>query len=276
MSGREVEIKIEPMIMSSGFMRFSFETNKEAYYHIGIVPAEEFPDTTNAAKVKAFMTLKLDWTYLEYISWRYELLEQGTPYIAEFPTHSLQYGRVEHNFTLLKPDTEYVIYAFAVDAKTNKPDGRLFTYNMRTEKQSHFEDMQFEYRVRGFWDYVYPVSPKGEVLSYVPWIGATLDSMLLADMPFYKNPAEYFSTRFATYGDYTSSDEVHFGIYVHNNDGIGDGTSETNFESGHVYYTAMTVMDGYLSEQLIVIYKFRWSEDAQFFFTNSDALTTEW
>ena len=276
-SGLDVEIKIEPMIVSSGFMNFSFETNKEAYFHIGIVPAEEFPDTTSTAKVKAFMALKLDGAYLDYITWRYMLLECGTPYVAEFPTHSLQYGRVEYNFTSLKPDTEYVVYAFAVDAKTNKPDGRLFTYHVRTEKESQFEDMQFEYRVRGYWDYIYPVSTGGEVLPFVPWVGNTIDSLSLADMPYVKNPMDYFSTLFAVYVDYKVNDIVHFGIYVHNNGDIGNGTSDIFFDSDHVYYTAMALMDGYLSEQSIVIYKFRWKdENTQFFFNKSDAMTTEW
>lgn len=276
-SGMDVEIKMSPIIVSSGFVQFTFETNKEAYYHIGIVPVEQAPDTSNSSSVRTFMALMLDKTYADYLYWRSYLLEQGTPYVAEFPTHSLQYGMVEHCFTLLDPGTDYMVYAFVVDAKTNKPDGRLFTYYLSTEMESVFEDaMQFEYRVRGYWDYVYPVSNYGEIMSWVPWVGATIDSVLLVEND-YLSPLDFFVQTFIEYMQYQEEFRVHFGIYAHNNDGIGDGTSLTYFEEGHTYYTGVAMMDGYLSSTSSAIYKFRWEgEKTQLFFTNDDALDTDW
>ncbi|MBQ7531422.1 MAG: hypothetical protein IJT12_06910 [Paludibacteraceae bacterium] len=276
-SGLDVEIKMSPVIVSSGFMQVTFEPNKEAYYHIGIIPAEQAPDTSNSYNVRTFMALMLDKAYADYLYWRSDLLEQGTPYVAEFPTHSLQYGKVEHCFTLLEPDKDYMIFAFVVDAKTNKPDGRLFTYYLSTEAESVFEDaMQFEYRVRGYWDYVYPVSIYGDIMSWVPWVGATIDSLMLVETD-YLNPLDFFVQTFHEYMQYQENDRIHFGIYAHNNDGIGDGSSMTFFDEGHTYYTGVAMMDGYLSSSASAIYKFRWEgEKTQLFFTSQDILDTEW
>lgn len=276
-SGMKVNIHILEDIVSSGFMIFHFETSEECYYHVGIVPVEQAPDTTSSASVRTFMSLMLDQAYADYLYWRSDLLQQGTPYVAEFPTHSLQYGQVDYNFTLLKPNTEYMVYAFAVDAKTNKPDGRLFTYYVRTDPVSFYEEMlQFEYRVRGYWDYVYPIGPYGDIMSWVPWAGATIDSLQLLETTF-ANPEEYFDWLFGAYMEYMLEDRIHFGIYVHNNDGIGDGSSDTYFEDGHTYYTGLALMDGYLSQKSSAIYKFRWQgDDTQLFFTSEQSLTTEW
>lgn len=276
-SGNTVTVKMETQIISSGFIRVRFSTNKEAYYHIGIVPKEEVPDIKSASGAKGFMALMLDRAYAEYLLWRSDLLEQGMPYVAEFATHSLHYGTVDYDFTLLKPDTEYLIFAFPVNAQTNQPDGRLFVDNIATTKKSAYEDdLDFEYRVRGYWDYVYPVSLKGELLNYVPWTGATADSVDLREAG-YASPEAYFLELFSSYMLFQESDRVHFGIYIQNNNGEGDGTSFTDFESGHTYYSAIALMDGYLSQKASVIYKFRWAgEDTQFLFNHEDGLKTDW
>lgn len=280
-SGMQVNIEINPQVISSGFMQIAFQTDREAYYHVGIVPRSEAPDLSSNPSVKAFMNLKLDEAYTEYITWRHALLESKAPYIAEFPTHSLQYGKIEYNFTYLLPDTEYMIYAFAVDATTNKPDGRLFTYQIATYDESFYQDLQFEYRVRGYWDYIYPVYPfigseSNQIIDFVPWVGATVDAQQLLDLSF-STVQEYFEYLFGLYIDYKLTDQIHFGIYAHNNDGLGDGTSDTWFEEGHTYYTALALVDGYLEKQSIVIYKFLWEgEQTQLYFTDLDRLTTDW
>ena len=280
-SGLQVNIDITPQVISSGFMQFTMETDKEAYYHVGIVPRSEAPDLTSNAAVRAFMNLELDEAYTNYIVWRHSLLEQGEPYIAEFPTHSLQYGKIEYNFTLLKPATDYMVYAFVVDAKTNKPDGRLFTYYASTYDESFYADMQFEYRVRGYWDYVYPVynfhgSEAYSIVDFVPWVGATVDSLDLLGAP-YNTIHDFFGDLFGQYVDYQLSDWLRFGIYAHNNNGLGDGSSYTLFEEGHTYYTGLALMDGYLDRDIIVIYKFTWQgEDTQYYFTPVMRLTADW
>lgn len=277
-SGQQVIITIEQQMVSSGVMNFRFSTNKEAYYHVGVVPVDQVPDLSQSNNVKSFMSLKLDEAYADYLYWRAGLLWAGTPYVAEFPTHSLQYGSVDYSFTLLQPDTDYMIFAFPVNAQTNRPDGRLFTHYTSTAKSSAYEsELQFEYRVRGYWDYIYPIGQTGEVLSGAPWVGATIDSVTLRTMTDYSKPADYFKELFLTYIDYNVTDYVHFGIYVHNNDGIGDGTSSTCFEEGHTYYTATALLDGYLSDKVYAIYKFTWlNEQTQLFFKPSQSLTTDW
>lgn len=276
-SGIGVEVYITEEFASSGVMTYIFSTNKEAYYHVGIVPAEEAPDTTNSSSVRTFMNLKLDEAYADYLYWRSELLRQGTPYVAEFPTHSLLYGTVRHTFTFLEPGKDYMIYAFVVNATNNKPDGRLFTHYVSTESESLFEGaLQFEYRVRGYWDYIYPVNQVGETMSWVPWVGYTVDSLELIEMGS-TPPKEYFISMFSDNLYFKDQDQVHFGIYVHNNNGIGDGSSLTLFEGAHTYYTGLSMMDGYLSKKTFVIYKFHWvGESTQLFFTKEQALTTEW
>lgn len=277
-SGQDVTISIVEQTVSSGFMNYRFSTNKEAYYHVGIIPAKDAPDLTQSNNVKAFMALMLDQTYADYLYWRSDLLWDGTPYVAGFATHSLQYGTVDYNFNLLERNTEYMIYAFPVNAQTNKPDGRLFTHYASTPKTSaHENEVKFEYRVRDYWDYVYPIGKSGEVLSNVPWVGATIDSVELRDMPEYKTPADYFFQKFERYILFNETNRIHFGIYVHVNDGIGDGTSETFFEEGHTYYSGINLLDGYLSDKAKVIYKFRWEgENTQLYFHTDQALTTDW
>ncbi len=280
-SGLKVSIDINPYIISSGFVKCKFTPSDEAYYHIGIVAKSDAPDTTQNYSVKSFMALQLDIAYAEYMDWRIWLLADGVQPVAEFPTHSLQYGTVEHNFPMLEPNKEYMIYAFVVDSHTNKPDGRLFTYYVNTTEKSEFEDIKFEYRVRGYWDYIYPIlfNPRGageEIVDYVPWVGATTDSLNLVQYG-YSSPAAYFEENFAEYILYKEDSRIHYGIYAHNNNGIGDGTSTTYFESGHTYYTGITLMDGYQSKDALTIYKFTWQDEkTQLLFKPVDRLSTDW
>jgi len=281
-SGDDVKIEISTNIVSSGYMQITFKPDDDAYYHVGIVPIDQAPDTSSAVSVKNFMEQQLDRAYAAYLIWRAFLLDEGVSPIAEFATHMLQYGTDEHNFTFLEPDSEYMIFAYAVDAKTNKPDGKFFCSYIRTESVSMFEDLQFDYRVRGYWDYVYPVyhvtdNTAPDVLTWIPWVGASADSAILA-MSEYATPKEYFMDVFDEYVLNKDKDRIHFGIEVRNNiNTYNPGTSETVFEQGHTYYTGLSLMDGYLSDETLYIYKFRWQgEQTQFYLTAKDALTTDW
>lgn len=272
-SGKSVKITVEQQTISSGFLKVRFSTNKEAYYHVGVLPTDEMPDLSKSANVKSFMALMLDQAYADYLYWRGDLLRAGTANVAAFASHSLQYGTVEYNFTLLKPDTRYTIFAFPVDTKTNKPDGKLFTVNTATASTSAYEDMQFVYRIRGYWDYVYPTSPRGDVLADAPWGGLCVDSLNLVGEG-YGSPKEFFSELFEAFQLYQANDYIHFGIYVHNNDYF---SADIPFLEGHIYYTGLMLMDGYLSRNASVIYKFRWQgEDTSLRLTREQALTTDW
>ena len=275
-SGQQVNITIEQQQVSSGFIGIRFTTNKEAYYHVGIMPANEAPDFSKEGNAKSFMALMLDKAYADYLYWRSDLLEKGTIYVAEFASHSLRYGTVDYSFTLLTPDTEYMIFAFPVDAKTNKPDGRLFTQRVSTAKTSIYENLQFVYQVRGSWDYVYPTTAAGEIVSTAPWGGKTIDSLVLREAE-YQTPLEFFDDLFEAYKLFQANDNIHFGIYVYDNDGEEKGSSDMHFEKGHIYYTGLALMDGYLSKKAYVIYKFCWEgADTQLIFKNSQSITTDW
>ena len=276
-SGLDVKIKVTEQFVSSGYVQYNFSTNREAYYHIGIVPVDQAPDTSNQANVKNFMTLMLDRQYADYLYWRADLLEKGTPYVADFAHHSLQYGEVEKYFNFLDPDTDYMVFAFVVDAKTNKPDGRLFTRYVHTETTSSFENnMQFEYRIQGYWNYVYPVlSTTNEIISWVPWVGDVVDSASLAAVAEFATPDAYFRYVFSSINEFEASDFVHLGIYVNKHE--PDDDYDTYFQTGQTYYTGLALMDGYLSKNPITIYKFRWDgTDTRLSFKPADRLTTDW
>ena len=99
-----VEITIDVEQVSAGFAQVRFSTNKEAFYLISIQPTREDIDPQKIAKT--FMLLSLDSAYADYLYWRNKQLQQLIPFVADFPSHSLQYGNIKHFFTLLRPNTE--------------------------------------------------------------------------------------------------------------------------------------------------------------------------
>ena len=253
-----VEITIDVEQVSAGFAQVRFSTNKEAYYLISIQPTQEGIDPQAIAKT--FMLLSLDSAYADYLYWRNKQLQQHIPFVADFSSHSLQYGNIKHFFTLLQPSTEYWVYAFVVDPNTNKPAGKLFLETITTDSTSRIP-VQFEYRIDGYWDYIYPVDSTGEIISTIPWVGETIDSLTIREGGW-RVPGEYFFNRFKTvyYEDY---ERILYGIYAHENNGVGDGTSATHFEVGKTYYTAMAALDAPLvfplPKNIYNIYRFTWT-----------------
>ena len=139
--------------------------------------------------------------------------------------------------------------------------------------------MLFEYRVEGQWDYVYPKDTLGEINSYTPWVGETIDSLTLREQGW-ETPGEYFLSLFDKVydGDYK---RILYGIYVHENNGEGDGTSVTNFELGHTYYTGMASLDARLTipldTNLYDMYRFTWMGDStKLYFTPVNSMSGEW
>ena len=253
-----VEITIDIEQVSAGFAQVSFSTTKEAFYLISIQPTQEGIDPQKIAKT--FMLLSLDSAYVDYLYWRNKQLQQHIPFVADFSSHSLQYGDITHFFTLLQPSTEYWVYAFVVDPNTNKPAGKLFLETITTDSTSRIP-VQFEYRIDGYWDYIYPIDSTGEIVSTIPWVGETIDSLTIREGGW-RVPGEYFFNRFKTvyYEDY---ERILYGIYAHENNGVGDGTSATHFEVGKTYYTAMAALDAPLvfplPKNIYNIYRFTWT-----------------
>ena len=272
----DVEITIDVEQVSAGFAQVRFSTSKEAYYLISIQPTQAGIDPQKIAKT--FMLLSLDSAYADYLYWRNKQLQQHIPFVADFSSHSLQYGDIKHFFTLLQPNTEYWVYAFVVDPHTNKPAGKLFVETIFTDSVSRIP-VQFEYRIDGYWDYIYPIDSTGEIISTIPWVGETIDSLTIRNEGW-RVPGEYFFNRFKNvyYEDY---ERILYGIYAHENNGVGDGTSITHFEVGKTYYTAMAALDAPLvfplPRNIYNVYRFTWQGDStDLYFTPAQSGEGEW
>ena len=273
---KDVEISIDVEQVSAGFAQVRFSTNKEAFYLISIQPTKEGIDPQKIAKT--FMLLSLDSAYADYLYWRNKQLQQNIPFVADFSSHSLQYGDIKHFFTLLQPNTDYWVYAFVVDPRTNKPAGKLFVETITTDSVSRIP-VQFEYRVDGYWDYIYPVDSTGAIVSTIPWVGETMDSITIREGGW-RVPGEYFFDRFKNvyYEDY---ERILYGIYAHENNGVGDGTSTTHFKEGTTYYTAMAALDAPLvfplPRNIYNIYRFTWMGDStELYFTQINSTNGSW
>jgi len=273
---KDVQVTIDVQQVSAGYISVEFSTNKKAFYLMGIHPIREGVDIKKVEK--QFMLLALDSAYVDYLYWRNKQLQQLTPVIADFASHSLQYGNANHYFTLLQPATDYWVYAFVVDPNTNKPAGKLYFQTVTTREES-LQPMFFEYRVEGRWDYVYPKDSTGEINSFTPWVGETIDSITLREQGW-ESPGAYFLSRFKDVyaGTYT---RILYGIYAHENNGVGDGTSITNFEFGKTYYSGMASLDAPLAYPLDTnaydIYRFTWMGDStDLYFTPADCIGGAW
>ena len=213
----DVTITITPTTVSAGYIECSFSTNKEAYYLVACEPVRtDGPDPMDPKYHKQFMMLALDSANTEYIVWRSFLLQQGEFTIAPFASHCLQYGNIDHFFTNLTPGQDYWIYAFVVDPDKLKPEGKLFIQKLTTSTESKV-DVHFDYRIRGLWDYIYPLNPDGKINNHFPYLAATRDSAALAYLG--QTPEEYFTELFLAMSLYDLKDNIRYGVNVVYNDG---------------------------------------------------------
>lgn len=273
----DVEIEMSIKTVSAGFVECSFSTNKDAYYLIAI--EEVRPDYDPMAHQKQFMTLALDSANVEYLAWRNKLLRSGEFNIAPFASHSLQYGAVDHFFTGLWFDTEYWVYAFVVDPETMKPAGKLYLEKIKTEWES-IVSLHFEYRVKGTWDYIYPIdSASGDIHAHFPYVATTRDSLEIErDMAdtttFYSylsTPQDYFSLWLLQMSTHPEEARVLYGVSAINNDGL---SSHLVFEEGHTYYTFIGGYD--FSVRQNALFKFKWEgEKTNLYFTEKDNIAWE-
>ena len=261
----DVSITMQVGAVSAGFIECQFTTSKDAYYLIDCVPVDK--ESHPYDYQKQFMTLAIDSAYINYLQWRYWLLEAGESYIAPFASHSLQYGEVDKIFTNLKPGSDYWVYAFVVNPETQKPTGKLYLQTVHTADKSIY-NVHFDYRVRDVYDYIYPINDKdGSINYYFPYLAATRDSIWLAD-EYGATPEVYFKELFHVYSEYDLTEMVRYGVHVTKNDGYN---SDETFQEGHTYYTAITSYDGFMGHN--VIYKFTWTgEDCNLYFTDEDKL----
>ena len=258
----DVTIEMSAQNVSAGFIEYNFHPNKDAYYLISCMPANELVDPFNHSK--QFMILALDSANTAYIQWRNGLLREGEFNIAPFASHCLQYGPITHFFTNLTPDTDYWVFAFVVNPETLKPVGKLFIETVRTTAES-IMDVHFDYRVRGIWDYIYPLDPDDKINSKLPYLASTVDSLNLAAIWGGITPEDYFNDLFTTIS-VSPEESIHYGVTVVKNDGSG---TSIPFEVNHTYYTAIVSYDGFMGNN--VIYKFTWTGDNyEAYFTDED------
>lgn len=256
-----VDVQMDMKTVSAGFVECSFSTSKDAYYLIAIEPAREgYDPMTNQ---KQFMMLALDSANLNYLSWRNWLLKEGEINVAPFSSYALQYGAINHFFTGLQPSTKYWVYSFVVDPDKLQPCGKLYLSTVVTKAES-VVDVHFEYRVKGYWDYIYPLDTKGNIYTRFPYIATTRDSLEIAETG--KEPEAYFTEWFEQMIKYGAYTEVYYGVKAIENDGLN---SHLMFEPGHTYYTAIAGFDGEIGNNIIC--QFTWqNKNSEFYFKDED------
>jgi len=260
-----VKINMHVENISAGFAECSFVTNKEAYYLVGITPAREDNDPT--ANEQLFMQQMLDSIYTGYLDWQQSLEEINVSPIAPFSSHSLQYGTVTRFFTGLIPDTEYCIYAFVVNPDKREPAGTLYIERVRTLRESQM-NIHFDYRVKGYWDYIYPINEDGFIEDHFPYVATTRDSLDFAAGQSSSWPQIYFDFWLINYFVESETAPIHYGVKAIFNDGF---TSYLEFVPGHTYYTCISGYDGGFLQ--MYLYKFTWTgEDFEAYFTDEDNL----
>ena len=126
-------------------------------------------------------------------------------------------------------------------------------------------DIKFEYRVKGYWDYAYPLDVYGNICSKYPYVAATRDSLEIAVET--SDMKQYFQQWYDELLAHPDQANILYGVKAVENDGFG---SYLFFEEGHTYYTCFSGFDG--PSDNLVIYKFHWTgNDFECYFTPEDA-----
>ncbi len=248
---KKVSIKIEQKRKSLSYVEAEFTTNKEAYYYMNILPDSNTEYVNLMRKnPKQFMSLMIDSAYVEYVEWRYSFLKAGESNVADFASHSLRYGPVKKFFQNLKEGSKYHLFAFAVDAESNKPIGELYTLDVETLTHQAV-NIHFNARVSGNWFYIYPLDEKNSVIDYSPYVWSYIDEEFFEEK-YKKNPEAFL--RFLLYGDEEegyvdiTADISSMGIDVDN-----DNDSQV-LEPGMTCYIIIASLDGGINK--ITEYKF--------------------
>lgn len=243
-------------------------TTDEAWYMLGVCLEKDCPASDQQLMERAVRDAKT-----EYEAWRREQ-EKGNPIvIADFASHSLKYGDTETFFNYLEPDNDYVVYCFVMNPDTEKPVGKLNKKKIRTSYMSKL-NVNFDYRIKGYWDYVYPKDrTSGKMVSDIPWVAKTADSLAIRQSGA-QSPNAYFMDIFDRKIE-DKSLRILYGMYAYNNDGVGDMGEAVCFEEGHTYYTFIASFDGWLAD--FVQYKFTWTgPDMETVLTQKDDCHGNW
>lgn len=248
-SADNVEVTVRIENASTGFAVCEFTTTQEAYYLIAIEEAR--PGYNPMEHQKSFMSAALDSAYAAYLDWRNELWRKDEFNVAPFSSHSLQYGNGYYTFTGLKPNSKYWIYAFIVNPSTMQPAGQLAIDSIETILYSDIH-MQYEYRIKGSWDYIYPMDDYGYIDNVYPYVAVTCDSLDVEKAG--QTPVEYFKAWYANLDEHPEQADIIYGVKAVNHNGY---SSREEFEEGHTYYTTIACFDGPYGQMLT--YKFTWT-----------------
>lgn len=262
----DVELNMVIETVSAGYVECHCESTAEAYFLLAIEPVDAKYNPLEHQK--QFMTLALDSANVAYIQWRNKLLKEGEFTVAPFASHALQYTSSEHFFTGLIPNTEYWVYAFVVNPETLEPAGKLYIEKVKTTEES-IMDIHFDYRVRGRWDYIYPVDTNRKIYNHFPYIATTRDSLTMVTDGLYTDAAAVLYFVFWTIERFMdpSLANILYGVKAVENNGI---ESAEKFQEGHTYYTVIGGYDG--SFKQTTIYKFRWTgESCNLYYHDTDS-----
>lgn len=235
-----VKFEIEIATVTKGYVHAYFYPSTVAYYVTGCMPVNDWYDPVN--KPDQFMTLMVDSLYVEYLDWRYDYLKNQEDYIADFASHSLQYGDSERYFQDLQPDTDYWVYAFVVDPGTKEPFDQLWLTTVRTDSLSAYRAW-FDTRVQGSYFYMYPREAEdGAILETVPYTGGIVDALdLVEDIPWpldIEGKLDKYSERaYELAVDYGILDDITY-------TGVKQINYAGRFKSGHIYYIIIGELQG--------------------------------
>ena len=204
------------------------------------MPVNDEYDPIN--KADQFMTLMVDSLYIDYLDWRYDYLKNQEDYVADFASHSLQYGDSEKYFQNLRPDTDYWIYAFVVDPGTKEPFDQLWLTTVHTGSEAAFRAW-FDTRVQGSYFYMYPRDGEnGEILETVPYTGGIVDALdLVEDIPW---PLD-IEGKLDKYSERAYDLAVDYGILSNiTYTGVKQIDYAGRFKTGHIYYIIIGELQG--------------------------------
>jgi hypothetical protein len=169
---------------------------------------------------------------------------------------------------------DYWVYAFVVNPDKMTPAGKLYLTKVTTATES-VVDVHFDYRVKGLWDYIYPMDAADNIYTRFPYIATTRDSVELrreieeGEVPM--SPQIYFQLWMLNLFLDPSQAHPHYGVQAIKNDGID---SYLEFEEGHTYYTAIGGFDG--SFKQYTLYRFRWEgENTELYLSEEQNIAEE-
>lgn len=255
-----VKFDIDVNEVTRGYIHVNFRPSTVAHYVTGCMKVND--DYDPVEKSEQFMTLMVDSLYQDYLKWRYDYLKNQIDYIADFASHSLQYGDSEKYFQDLEPDTDYWVYAFVVDPYSKEPFDDLWLLTVHTDSLAAYRAW-FDTRFQGNYLYLYPREYEGgPILEDIPYTAAILDSLEV--MYSYTDPGEPFIDKLNAYSDHVFEVAKKFDILeTFSYTGVRQVEFGNSWASGNSYYIFMAEIQGDLCNRAYYRFVYDPSKHAQ-------------